>query len=316
MLQRLWEDFFGDGEAAVRSLNALFSLLAIGLLFVAASASVGPSTALTACLLMAVATPQIQYSQEARNYMLVLVFALLTVIAIQKLPDATHWIWTVVLIFSLLAMMLTHYFAVGTAAGLCLYAVTALRKRARGFAATAMVISAVAYGVLWVPSILRQRNVFENSLGWLTDAAPGHSQRRLADLCRLPVRFFVEITDPRLQIVVAVIGCGMLLVIPFLFLRRPELRLWICWLIGAIAIVAMADFLRSTTQLNWVALFTFRDTCSLCTSRVQRARKVVVPAKRDRNRREPFVPFQRLYPRVENRLQNPRADDRAPSASR
>lgn len=259
LMLRLWETCLGDSEAAVRSLNVIFSLLAIVLLYFAARDSVGSSTALTACLLMAVATPQIQLAQEARNYMPVLTFSLLAVIAIQRLHRSPSRKWAAILGLSLLAMMLTHYFAAGPAAAIAGYGLFSLRNRARRLLLIAVAVSAIAFALLWGHAILSQRAVFQNGLGWLSDTAPGYVHRRLLDLCRLPVRFFTEITGGKFQITIAIVGLLMLLSLPILFARRRELRLWILWLVTCIALVAFADFARSTTQLNWMR-YTFFAT--------------------------------------------------------
>ena len=252
LMLRGWEQMFGDGESAVRSLNVLFSVLAIVLLYFLARVSVGSTTALVACLLMAVATPQIQLSQEARNYMPVLVFALLAAIAIEKLRRNPATPSTMLLTVSLLAMMLTNYIAIGTAVGLAIYALLTLRNRARRLAIVGFVLAAIVFAVVWGMSLLKQRAVMHSGLTWLVDDAPEHLHRRLFDLCRLPVRFFAETTDPQLQILIAVIGAITLLTLPFLWLRRRDLRLWICWFISAVALIAIADVTRSTTQLNWL----------------------------------------------------------------
>jgi 4-amino-4-deoxy-L-arabinose transferase-like glycosyltransferase len=66
-LQRLWL-VFGDSEAALRSLPALFGVLTIPLVFWTARALGGSSVGLIAALLVASSTPLVAYSQEARTY--------------------------------------------------------------------------------------------------------------------------------------------------------------------------------------------------------------------------------------------------------
>jgi uncharacterized membrane protein len=281
MLVRAWEQIFGDSESAVRSLNVIFSLLAIILLYFVARDSVGSATALVACLLMAVATPQIQLSQEARNYMPVLVFSLCAAWAIERLRQSATQPWAWLLGTSLLAMMLTHYFAAGAAVGLVGYAMIALRNSARRLAFIASVGAGVVYVLLWGRAILLQRAVMQNGLGWLTDQNPGHVQRRLIDLCRLPVRFVVEITDARYQFIIAAVGMLLLLSLPILFYTRRELRIWIAWLVASIALVAVADFTRSTTQLNWIryTIFATPPAYVLLAAGVLRGRwKMLLPA--------------------------------------
>jgi 4-amino-4-deoxy-L-arabinose transferase-like glycosyltransferase len=274
MLLRLWEDVSGDSEFAVRSLNVVFSLLAIVLLYFVAVESVGSSAALVACLLMAVATPQIQYAQEARNYMCALVFTLVAALSIQHLQRSSPLRWSILLAVSLLAMMLTHYLCVGVACGLAIYALFTLPRRARWHALVAMVIAGLLFVSAWGPSLLRQGPVFAGGLAWLSDSGPGHLQRRAFDLLRLPVRTFVEVTDPNAQGVVAAIGLIMLLALAPLFAFRRELRLYICWWICGVGIVAIADLTRSTTQLNWVryTLFATPAAYVLLAAAIQRGR--------------------------------------------
>jgi uncharacterized membrane protein len=281
LLLRGWDQIFGDSESAVRSLNVVFSLLAIILLYFVARNSVGSTTALVACLLMAVATPQIQFSQEARNYMPVLVFLLLVAMAIAKLKRSPSPYWAGILSVFLLAMMLTHYFAAGAAVGLMGYAFIVLRKRPRRFALIASAVAAMIFALLWGKSMLKQRSSFLNGLSWLFDREPGHVHRRIFDLCRLPVRFFTEITGSGFQPFIAIIGVLLLLALPVLFLYRRELRIWIAWLIAAIALVAIADFTRSTTQLNWVryTIFATPPAYVLLSAGIPRGRlKFVLPS--------------------------------------
>jgi mannosyltransferase len=281
LLLRIWEQMFGDGEAAVRSLNVVFSVLAIALLYFVARDSVGSQAALIACLLMAVATPQIQMSQEARNYMPVLVFSLVAAMAVERLRRSPGKTWACVFAVSLLAMMLTHYFAAGAAAGLVGYALLSMRGRARILIITGAIAAAICFAIFWGPALLSQRAVFENGLGWLADQAPGHVGRRFFDLCRLPVRFFAEVTDLRFQFAIAVVGAVMLVSLAILYVRRRELRLWILWLVASVALVAAADFSRSTTQLNWVryTLFATPPAYVLLAAAIQRGQwRWILPA--------------------------------------
>jgi uncharacterized membrane protein len=252
MLLRLWENCFGDTEIGVRSLNASLSLLAIVLLFFAARDSVGPSAALMACLLMAVATPQIQYAQEARNYMLVVVLSLGAFIALRNLQRSASIISATIFGLCLLGMMLTHFFAAGVGSALVAIALIGSRRKGGLLAIAAIALSAAMFLILWGKPMLTQHAYIHSGLDWLIDKSLGHFQRRLIDLCRLPIRFFAEFTDPVARNISGMIGGGLLLLLVIVFLRRRELRAWILWLIFGIGIVAGTDVLRSTTQLNWV----------------------------------------------------------------
>ncbi len=246
LMVRAWESMFGDGEAAVRSLDVCFSLAAIALLFFAARPDVGPSVALWACLVMAVASPQVQFAQEARNYMPVVTFSLAALIALRGLTDRPTIPRAAALAACLLAMMLTHYYAATVAVALAVHVGLTLRGRPLAHATAAASTAAVAFLLLWGPSILSQLPVFRSGdMAWLTDAAPGHRGRALLALCRLPVRWIADVSAPA-----TVVGGVMFLLLPWAFVRRAELRLWVIWLAVPTTFIAVGDLLHATTQLT------------------------------------------------------------------
>jgi uncharacterized membrane protein len=70
-LLRLWRDI-ADGDLSSRLLSVLCSLAAIAFLYDTVSKLNGPTAAMYAALLMAIAVPQIEYAQATRNYTLLL----------------------------------------------------------------------------------------------------------------------------------------------------------------------------------------------------------------------------------------------------
>ena len=250
LLLRLWEDLLGDSESAVRCLDVLFSLAAICLLYFTARDSIGSTAALVACLLMSVATPQIQFSQEARNYMPVVTFSLLAVLAIVRLKRRASPASATLLVLALLAMMLTHYFAAGVAGGLMIYALTDLRGRSRQYALVAFGIAAAVYLAIWGRFLLNQIPHFQTNYVWIRDDGPGHVMRLLFNLCKLPVRLVGQWPAWPFALPAICIGAVLLLCVPILFIIRPELRLWIFWLIGSLGVIVAVDLIRSTAQLG------------------------------------------------------------------
>jgi hypothetical protein len=208
-------------------------------------------------------------------------FVICTALSIERIRRQTSLFWAVILGVSLLAMMLTHYFCIGAAIGLVGYALVGFRNRAQLLVIAATALSTLIYLLLWGPAILAQRKVMGSDLDWLVDESPGHLYRRLVDLCRLPIRYFAEITDPKSQLFIAFAGAAMLLSLPILFIRRPELRMWIAWMVASIALVALSDFTRGTTELNWVryTLFAMPPAYVLLAAAVGSGRwKFLVPA--------------------------------------
>jgi mannosyltransferase len=67
-MQHFWMAAFGDSEAALRSLSALFGILTVPLVFVIGRVAGGSRIGLIAALLAATSGPLVAYSQEARTY--------------------------------------------------------------------------------------------------------------------------------------------------------------------------------------------------------------------------------------------------------
>jgi mannosyltransferase len=88
-LQRLWL-VFGDSEAALRSLSAIFGVIAIALIYVLGRQVAGARTGLFAAALMATSALQIEYSQEARAYELLTAAAVMASIGLVGVLRATR----------------------------------------------------------------------------------------------------------------------------------------------------------------------------------------------------------------------------------
>ena len=255
LLVRGWEAAFGDSEAAVRSLGVCFSVAAVGLLFAAARPAVGSTAALWACLLMAVASPQVTFAQEARGYAPVLTFALAAAVAQRRLLDRPTAGRAAVLAGCLLAMMLTHYYAAGVAVALAVDAALTARGRHLAGVAGAYAGATVLFGVVWGPSLLHQLPHFRtNDLSWMVDPGPGHATRVLIDACRLPVRWVADVRTPA-----TAVGGVLLLALPVLFVARPPLRLWVLWVAVPTAVVVAGDLLQHTRQMT-LTRYTFFAT--------------------------------------------------------
>ena len=99
LLLHFWLGLFGDTESAARSLSALLGILGIGAMYVVGRRAVGPRVGLVAAFLTAVNAFHIFYSQEARSYTLVFIFAAFSYLGLLMLlekpsPRAVA-VWTV-----------------------------------------------------------------------------------------------------------------------------------------------------------------------------------------------------------------------------
>lgn len=142
-----WERVFGWHEAGLRSLSAVFGTAAVPAAYAAARARFDGRAALIAAGLFAVNPYLVWYSQEARAYALLVLFA---TVALALLLRGRLWGWAVV---SALAL-LTHYFA----AFLVVPEAAWLLWRERSRLAAAAVALPVAVGAALLPLAIAQRD--------------------------------------------------------------------------------------------------------------------------------------------------------------
>ncbi len=106
-----WERVFGSGEFGIRSFSALAGTAAIPLVFLAAKSLYSHRAAVIAAAITATSPLLIWYSQEARNYELLLFFAALSFLCFAKALDdhGYRWLWAWALASAV--ALATHYFA-------------------------------------------------------------------------------------------------------------------------------------------------------------------------------------------------------------
>jgi mannosyltransferase len=106
-----WERLFGSGDVAVRSLSALLGTAAIPAIYGAANAIGSRRAGLIAAALAATSPLLIWYSQEARNYALLIFLAALSFFLFVRALDerGQRWLWGWGLASAL--ALNTHYFA-------------------------------------------------------------------------------------------------------------------------------------------------------------------------------------------------------------
>jgi len=99
LLLHFWLGLFGDTESAARSLSALLGILGIGVMYVVGRRAVSPRVGLVAAFLTSVNAFHIFYSQEARSYTLVFVFAAFSYLGLLMLLEKPGLravaVWTV-----------------------------------------------------------------------------------------------------------------------------------------------------------------------------------------------------------------------------
>jgi len=148
-----WSTLFGTGEVGLRSLSALIGTLMAPAAFYAGRALAGSRAGVVAALLFALNPYLVYYSQEARSYILMALFALVALGALAASRSEpgrrSLWIWAAA---SALAIS-SHYFAVFLLVPQVLWLVVR-DDRARSWAPVAAV---AAIGLALAPLALAQQ---------------------------------------------------------------------------------------------------------------------------------------------------------------
>ncbi len=251
---RWWLDVFGSGDAQGRMYSAITSLAAMVVFFDVVRLLNGRRNAIWACVLMALAEPQVFYARSTRNYMAMILCVALAadaVVRIEKLegPNWRRWIG---LTAASTSAMLVHYFCVGPLLGIAAYAMVRLRGRARNGAIAAFAAAAIVFGLAWGPRMWQQRNSFatdDPSTLFLRNAGPDHVVHTIGRVAELPLRLLL---DPPSSSPILYTG-ALLYILPFVLIhRRGELLLWGMLMAGTVGLLAVMDFARQTDQLGYV----------------------------------------------------------------
>ena len=191
LLAWAWSGIFGAGEAGLRSLSVIAGALVAPVAYLTLRQIGLRTEALIAGALAAVSPLLVWYSQEARVYSL---FALLTAIGLLFFVrllvnfDKRALIgWSI----ASTAMLLTHYFALFTIAGMA--AVLLYRHRPRWQSITLALLPTAVAGFALLPTVAAQRT--SEKTDWI--AAIPISER----LLQLPEHFLTGFTYPPLATV-------------------------------------------------------------------------------------------------------------------
>ncbi len=153
-LLHVWARLAGSSEIAIRGLSVLLSLSTVAVIYLLTlRMSKQRLAAAIAAVLIAVSPFHIEWSQDARNYSLAMLFVSLVVYA--------YWSWRArLLVISGLGMMLTHYFGAIVIGILVLHRVIYWRElqygRRRFFQAVAAIAALFALWALYAFPLIRR----------------------------------------------------------------------------------------------------------------------------------------------------------------
>lgn len=198
LLMNLWRRLAGDGEFAARLPAAGVAAAALIPLAMIFREFGRPWTGLAAAALLGAAHAQLNLGQQARQYSLAQLWIVLAVwssaallMRWSRLRRGPRLALTAATGATLLAAMLTHYFAALPLAGLAAFMLTYARGTARRAWCIAAVAAAGAFGIIWGPSFVAQW-AFIGSQAWLNDPSGDGVRRTLIRALNLPLRLVMS----------------------------------------------------------------------------------------------------------------------------
>lgn len=253
-----WLQVFHGDEVRIRMLSVLFSLVAIGALFVAVRRWMGDGPAVWACLIVALAEQDLFIAKFVRAYAMLMMFGMLSLAVLAGIEKVRATLTRgVLLAICLLGMAMSHYSAAGALGAITLYAVIGLRGRARKVSVLAILAAVVIFAGAWGPFMLQQAS-FAQDGSWLADPATGIAKRTILRALVAPAKLLTS--SPSVPRVAAMGFTALLIVVPLLALRRRrDLLIWWLWLIVIVAGVAASDLaghLKQLAQPRYIAMAT------------------------------------------------------------
>ncbi|HEX3355722.1 MAG TPA: glycosyltransferase family 39 protein [Tepidisphaeraceae bacterium] len=247
LLLRCVRFIFGSSDWTVRFFSVLTSIAAIGIVFFIGKLQFESATALWACLLMAVAVPQLVYAQEARNNPLMVLTGLFSAAALLWIEKRGVTPARLILFgFCLLATMLTHYYCIGALLALFIYGLIAYRGSTRRAIIVTFLAAGCAYLILWGPILLQQRHAMAQ---WHPFKSANTNPLSIT-FQRLGVAPMRQLTGIFNGSNVAAIITAIVCVIAFFLLRKTRaLLLWWLWSAAVFATLFIHDLSSTEDHL-------------------------------------------------------------------
>ncbi len=270
LLLRVWRGFFGDGEAAVRSLSAAFSVLSIlpvWLLFCAAGRR---RAGVWAGAILALAATHVQMAQQNRPYSLSILLTSLSVLLLfhgerawnNHTSRSSLW-FAVGYGLSVYLAVLTHYFAGLALLGQAAYAGLRLRGRALTTWGLVVFFSGILAGLTWLSVFLDQIG-FIRAQPWLLESSPDHVQRSFLRFLDLPIRLLFWCEPFQISVWRSMAGLLVAIAIAVILYRKrgtlsplfPLFLLWFLIPVMGLLIFDLATGKQLLSHLRYAALAT------------------------------------------------------------
>ncbi len=256
LMLHFWREIFGASDLAARSLSIVCSLLTVILIYLAGRMTLGTGPALWAAILFAVAPVQVYEGQQVRGYALLQTLGVLTALSMLWLERSGRIGAAIALAISTMLLMLTHYFGLGVALAMGVYALIQLRGPRLWMALGAFAAAAILFCAIWLPVALGQgKAISDAGTGFLNEDSAHAKLSALARAATAPWRqvisdgVIVLKRNPRSPWPYIP---ALLFVVPLFFLRRrPGLLMWYLWLVCMIGMLLTLDLLHTTSHLRF-----------------------------------------------------------------
>jgi hypothetical protein len=250
VILRCWVDWFGQNDLPIRALSLLFGIGAVALLFDAVRRIGGPWRALAAAGIMAFAQTQIDFSQTARPYTMMIFFGALlcdALISLQQNGPST-WKWTLITAATA-SLSLTHYFSVGAILGASIYALAILRGPSRKSAITAIAAGILFAAIIWGPVFWKTRHLYDAYQEFWSDPNRGIIQSA-REIAMIPIRLLLDPWAESRWLAALPLAILVYVVPLFRFRKYPHLLLWWLWIVGTIGVVVAVDVIHHSTMVG------------------------------------------------------------------
>ena len=258
LLLLLWRRLVGDGEAAIRFMPVVFSVLSIVPAALAARELGARRAPLILALILAVSFCHINMAQENRPYSLSGLFVNVSFYLLVRMErrwatwgTRSKFIHAALYGVTLFVAMMNHYFAAFAFCGQLVYVLLCRRGSLWRAWWGPTIAAAALFLALWGPHVLRQRE-FIVQQDWLDENLPDHAQRTVLRVADLPIRSLFRVSRFKLSEPNALLGVGLMAATCiYLWKRRARPAVvFACWYFVPVLAFAAIDLATTRQHLT------------------------------------------------------------------
>jgi hypothetical protein len=229
-LLRLWVSVFGWQDTHARAFSILAGLLTIAFMYATVSELSGRVSGLFTAAIITFSQAQIDFSREARSYMLVMMLGSAAAWAMVRIEKrGLSRLRLLGLAVTCIAMPFTHYFACAIVVTLIVYSWLRLQGESRHQTLRVCIGALLIFLVVWSPILyLQAHGASKRGTTYYSDGTPAHYWLTFLRLTILPVRYLYE-PLPNMEMLSRAMPIILLIALALLP-RRPDLLLWILWI--------------------------------------------------------------------------------------